>query len=110
VQECLTNVHHRSGSKNATIRIAREAGSVYLEVQDQGKGMSPEKLSEVHSQGSGVGIGGMRERVHQLEGNMIIQSGGCGTKISVTLPFWKPGPDVADHGPANLGLGRAASG
>jgi len=106
----LANVHRRSGSESATIRIAREAGSVYREVQDQGKGMSPEKLSEIHSQGSGVGSWGMRERVHQLEGNMIIQSDGCGTKISVTLPFWKPGPDLADHGSANLGSGRAASG
>ena len=85
VQECLTNVHRHSGSKSAAIRIAREAGRVSLEVQDDGKGIPPEKLREIQSQGTGVGIGGMRERIRQLDGHMRIQSSGSGTKISVNF-------------------------
>jgi len=34
VQECLTNVHRHSGSKNASIRLTRENGCVVLEVAD----------------------------------------------------------------------------
>ena len=49
VQECLTNVHRHSGSTKATIRIAREGDHVFLKVQDEGKGMSTEKLSEIQS-------------------------------------------------------------
>jgi PAS domain S-box-containing protein len=86
VQECLTNVHRHSGSKNAVIRIAREAEGVSLEVQDEGKGVSLERLGEIQSQGSGVGIRGIRERVHQLEGVFKIQSNHKGTKILVTFP------------------------
>ena len=53
VQECLTNIHRHSGSKTALIRIAREGESVRAEVQDHGKGISPERLSEIQSHGSG---------------------------------------------------------
>jgi len=100
VQETLTNVHRHSGSKTATIRVAREGGSVSLEVQDQGKGISPERLVEIQTQASGVGIQGMRERVRQYHGEMTIESNGEGTRISVVLPVQS---SVAD------GIARMAS-
>jgi PAS domain S-box-containing protein len=86
VQESLTNVHRHSGSKVASIRIACRGQIVSLEVQDQGRGMSPEKLAEIQTQGAGVGIRGMRERVLQLGGEVRIQSRDTGTTILVTLP------------------------
>jgi len=89
VQECLTNVHRHSGSKVARIRVAREGGKVLLEVQDEGHGISREKLAEIQSQGAGVGLRGMRERVLQLGGEMKIESG-RGTRILVTLPGVAP--------------------
>ena len=58
VQESLTNIHRHSGSKTATIRLARERERVCLEVRDQGKGMPPERLAEIQAQGSGVEIRG----------------------------------------------------
>jgi PAS domain S-box-containing protein len=57
VQECLTNIHRHSGSKNAVIRITREPDKIYAQVQDHGKGMSPERFAEVQSQGAGLGVG-----------------------------------------------------
>ncbi len=74
VQECLTNIHRHSGSKSAEIHIARNGDSVCLEVQDEGKGISSQKLAAMQSQSSGVGIRGMRERVRQFEGDMNIES------------------------------------
>ena len=47
VQECLTNVHHHSGCPVAKLRLSRSADDVQLEVRDQGKGIPPEKLSEM---------------------------------------------------------------
>ncbi len=87
VQECLTNIHRHSGSKTATIRVARDPDHVSLEVQDQGKGMSAQKLSEIQSQGSGVGIRGMRERLRHFGGLMEIESNQRGTKISFNFPL-----------------------
>jgi PAS domain S-box-containing protein len=87
VQECLTNIHRHSGSKNAEITVARDAENISLEVQDHGKGISPERLAEIQAQGSGVGIRGMRERVVQFHGDMKIQSNESGTKVIVTFPI-----------------------
>ncbi len=89
VQESLTNIHRHSGSKTATIRVLREDGRVTVEIRDQGKGMSPARLAEIQSKGSGVGIRGMRERLRPFEGTMNIESGAAGTRIFVTIPLPK---------------------
>ena len=90
VQECLTNIHRHSGSKTALIRVRREADKIHVEVQDRGKGMSQRQLAEVQSQGSGVGIRGMRERLRQFHGELIIESNALGTRILATLPTKTP--------------------
>ena len=86
VQECLTNIHRHSGSKKAIIRIARKAETVSLDIQDEGKGISTEKLVSIQGQSAGVGIAGIRERVRHLRGTVNIQSNPSGTTISVKLP------------------------
>ena len=91
VQECLTNIHRHSGSKTASIRIARESDHLSVNIQDQGAGMSPARLAEIHSQGSGVGIRGMRERLRQFQGLMNIESDSSGTRVLVTIPIPKTG-------------------
>jgi PAS domain S-box-containing protein len=87
VQECLTNIHRHSGSKTASIRIVRQEASLTMNIEDEGKGISPEKLADIQAQGSGVGIRGMRERLRQFNGTMKIQSNGSGTQIVVTVPL-----------------------
>ncbi len=87
VQECLTNIHRHSGSKVALIRIEREENTIHVTVEDRGKGMSPERLAAIQSQGTGVGIRGMRERVRHLRGDLVIESNGSGTKVYATLPL-----------------------
>lgn len=87
VQEALTNIHRHSGSKTARIRLSRGGDSVLLEIQDDGKGISAEKLAAIKTQRTGVGIAGMRERVRQCKGEMDIQSNSAGSQISVTLPI-----------------------
>jgi len=89
VQECLTNIHRHSGSKTALIRLVREGESVRTEVQDRGKGISPERLSEIRSHGFGVGIRGIRERIRQFHGEMKIESNGSGTSVIVSIPMPK---------------------
>ena len=90
VQESLTNIHRHSGSKTAVIRIAREFGKIYAEVQDQGKGISQERLAEIQSRGVGVGIRGMRERVRQSHGELTIDSNALGTRITAVFPAKTP--------------------
>jgi signal transduction histidine kinase len=89
VQECLTNIHRHSESKTASIRIARESNQISLDIEDQGKGMSPRRLAEIQSGRSGVGISGMRERLRQFDGTMKIESDSSGTRIFATIPLPK---------------------
>ena len=87
VQECLTNIHRHSGSKTAFIRVGREGEVSEHEVRDHGTGISPERLVEIQSHGSGVGIRGIRERIRQFHGEMKIESNGSGTSVIVTIPM-----------------------
>jgi two-component system, NarL family, sensor kinase len=84
VQECLTNIHRHSGSSVARIFISRSQDELRVEVEDHGKGISPEKKPELLTNGaSGVGIRGMRERLHQLGGTLEISSEGTGKGTTV---------------------------
>ena len=92
VQEALTNIHRHSGSKTAVIRITREPDKIYAEVQDHGRGMSPERFAAVQSQGVGAGVGirGMRERVRQAHGELTVDSNALGTTITAVFPAARP--------------------
>ena len=86
VQEGLTNIHRYASAKKAWIAISRSESQITAEVRDDGTGMSPERLNQVRSGGSGVGIRGMRERIGQFQGSMQIDSDPTGTKVSVVIP------------------------
>jgi len=88
VQECLTNIHLHSESPTATIRLSQSPGKVSLEIEDEGKGIAPEKLSKIASSGlSGLGLRSMRERIKDFQGDIEITSHGRGTQIKVNVPF-----------------------
>jgi two-component system, NarL family, sensor kinase len=88
-QECLTNIHRHSGSKTAAIDLSTADGGITLEVRDQGCGISPEKLVEIETHGSGVGIQGMRERLRPFNGKMRIESNSSGTAVSAMFAIPK---------------------
>jgi signal transduction histidine kinase len=83
-----------------------------VEVQDQGHGISPERLQELQSQGAGVGIRGMRERVLRLGGELDIRSDSGGTTVSIILPFKgssaEPGSGPLQDPPGEWGAAGAA--
>lgn len=87
VQECLTNIHRHAECKTARIRVARGKASVSIEIRDDGKGISPERLGEIQTQGSGVGIAGIRERLRQFHAELTIESAASGTTVSATIPI-----------------------
>jgi signal transduction histidine kinase len=89
LQEALTNVHRHSASPKADIRVALVPGLVRLEVQDYGQGMPSDVLRQLKEGAgkTGVGIAGMRERVRELGGNMVIKSDSGGTLLAIVLPL-----------------------
>jgi signal transduction histidine kinase len=99
VQECLTNIHRHSESPIATIVLSRSDDKVRLKVQDGGRGIPEEKLNEIASRGApGVGIRGMRERIRQLGGALVVESDEKGTTVEAHLPVTIPAIPVG-HSP-----------
>jgi signal transduction histidine kinase len=88
VQAALTNIQLHSGSQTALIHLQRSVDTVILMIKDEGKGIPPEKLSQVvEPTGThGLGLRGIRERVEDLGGRFEIASGGQGTQITVVIP------------------------
>jgi signal transduction histidine kinase len=88
LQESLTNVHRHSGASAAHVRLHRDEDGFELEIGDNGKGISEERLRRFNAAvgNAGVGISGMRERVQELGGRLEIRSVKNGTTILVALP------------------------
>jgi two-component system, NarL family, sensor kinase len=101
LQEGLTNVHRHSGTSEVDIRFRREANAVVLELRDYGCGMPAEWLGGTGPslQDFGVGLAGMRERLHELKGTLEIEPAHPGTRLRATVPVWnEPGRSAQDEG------------
>jgi len=92
IQESLANVMKHSGSTAVKIRLTRQASSVSLAVQDMGHGIPADKLARLkaRSGGSGVGLGGMYERLRLLGGQLELESSPTGTTIRASVPVTAP--------------------
>lgn len=87
VQEALTNVHRHSGSSIAKVQLTIAPGGIHLVIQDQGKGISLDKVEGTpNGTKIGVGIRGMRERVRQFGGVLRIGPANPGTCVEAILP------------------------
>ncbi len=88
LQESLTNVHRRARASAASISLNIEAEHFILEITDNGDGIPEESIKRFREAAgeAGVGLVGMRERVHELNGQLEIQSAPGRTAIRVALP------------------------
>jgi signal transduction histidine kinase len=88
LQESLTNVYRHSTSNTAEVRLESAKQSVTLEVRDYGKGIPSNLLDQFRNEGSGSGVGlaGMRERIQELGGSLVIISDEAGTLVRATVP------------------------
>ena len=93
LQESLTNIHRHSGASDASVHFRHEVDAVVLEIRDFGRGIPEERLRLLHGMTAetGVGLAGMRERLHELNGTLEIESDGHGTSMRATVPLYAPG-------------------
>jgi len=96
LQESLTNVHRHSGASDASIHFQHAGDAVILEIRDFGKGIPEERLRLLHGDtaGTGVGLAGMRERLHELNGRLDIESDARGTSMRATVPLSLSTPTI----------------
>jgi two-component sensor histidine kinase len=88
LQESLTNVHRHSGASEVSVCFRHQLGKVILEMRDNGTGISAERLKRLREGNAeaGVGLAGMRERLHDLHGKLEIESVGHGTTLRAIVP------------------------
>jgi PAS domain S-box-containing protein len=81
-QEALTNALKYAHPHNFETRLSCNTKDLRLELRDDGDGF---KVKDRHD---GVGLTGMRERVEQMGGTLIVTSSRTkGTKVVVELPY-----------------------
>jgi signal transduction histidine kinase len=86
-QEALTNVVRHARARCATVLIRKTSDAVRLEICDDGKSFSVDRMLAA-KQGGRLGLLGMRERVEMVGGRFVIESTpGKGTTVSVEIPF-----------------------
>ena len=91
VQEALSNVIKHAGATHAQVALylsqAQQRPHLHIEVADNGSGF------DVGTASPGIGIIGMRERVHALGGTIAFESSPHeGTVVAISLPL--DGPSV----------------
>jgi signal transduction histidine kinase len=98
LQESLTNVHRHSGATKADVSLKTVENRVVLRIKDNGKGMPEEVLQSLRENGagSGVGLAGMIERIHEIGGQLEVTSDSSGTEIVARVPVRHkpPRPDL----------------
>ena len=88
IQESLHNIVKHSKAKNASVIIKEINGGLQIRIEDDGIGLEKSRLGKSSISDTGIGIMGMQERVHYLDGAFSITSGeNGGTCILVEIPF-----------------------
>lgn len=83
-QEALTNVVRYADAKHVEVALSKLGELVTLEISDDGKGIKPDDITNIHS----LGLLGMRERAKHLGGTLEIHGlPDQGTMLKVTIPI-----------------------
>lgn len=80
--EALVNAVRHGGARSADVRVSADTQDCELVIDDDGSGIPDETVP-------GVGLGSMRERAHELGGNVTIApraSGGTRVRARIPLP------------------------
>ncbi|HEY77525.1 MAG TPA: PAS domain S-box protein [Dehalococcoidia bacterium] len=87
-QEALSNIRRHSGASIATVKLEFESGKVRMTISDNGKGFElPNRTGDLAGTGK-LGIIGMYERAHLVNGYIDIQSEpGRGTRVITEVPL-----------------------
>jgi two-component system sensor histidine kinase UhpB len=88
-QESLTNVARHAEARSVDLGLERVDGAVVLRVRDDGRGITD---AQAAGAGTGVGLGGMRERALLVGGRLLVRR--CphrGTEVSLEIPLQDDG-------------------
>ena len=82
-QEALMNVHRHARASRAEVRLSRSRGHLELEVADDGIGLPGTGPGIITA---GVGIAGMRARMTNLGGELVLANRNPGLRVLARVP------------------------
>lgn len=87
VQELMQNVIKHARANRVSLQLSRVQNRLSLIVQDDGRGMDPEKIKSKE----GMGMRNLQARVEKLEGTLHIDTQpGEGTTVTIQVPISDP--------------------
>ncbi len=87
-QEVITNIAKHASAETTLIQCTLEPKAITIEIEDDGRGFDPASFSSATSDGRGLGLAGITERVELLGGSTRIESApGQGTRVVLTVPL-----------------------
>jgi signal transduction histidine kinase len=89
VQESISNAIRHSGTKEISVRLARDEHEVRVEIQDFGRGMpaSGNGNDAQRPRNSGVGLAAMQERLTMVGGHLTVESDPEGVTVLASVPL-----------------------
>lgn len=91
VQEALNNAAKHASARYVEVSLKRKRNILTVTVEDDGVGFEPGAVER--TQGSGLGLFGMRERLALVGGDLVIESSyGQGTRVIARVPLAEPRP------------------
>lgn len=85
-QEALTNIHKHAKASTVVVKLYRRAKQVILEIDDDGIGFNPQHDATDGPQ-FGAGISGMKARLSQFSGQLLILKLERGTRLKAVAPL-----------------------
>jgi signal transduction histidine kinase len=88
IQEALTNISRHSEASHVHLNLSCQDSNISATIEDNGIGFEVDQILTFASEGKGVGLVAIQERVAALDGRFDIHSApGLGTRLSVRLPI-----------------------
>lgn len=85
IQEAITNVARHARVNEVSVRVWVQENRLHLQVEDAGVGFNP---ASALAAWTSAGLTGMQERVHLLDGQLVIDSApGVGTHLLAHIPL-----------------------
>ncbi len=89
-QEAMSNIARHAQAETVLVQLAEGEGVIRIEIEDDGRGFDPGKVS--HAERRHFGLMGIEERVEILGGKVAIDSApGQGTRIRLEVPLPREG-------------------
>ncbi|MEL7141169.1 MAG: sensor histidine kinase [Cyanobacteria bacterium J06573_11] len=87
IQAAVTNIVRHSEATTASLQLTTHSQTLYLIIQDNGKGFDPTQNS------TGFGLQGMQERTAAINGQFnLVSEPGAGCLITIQIPLVRPQP------------------